>query len=83
MPLMPAADVPTLSQTFDEYFRLQDATTGEDMQKFPYRLLQSSTNQERNARTGTDGKTTLHSTEMNPDELKLSYNGNRDLNHGW
>ena len=22
-------------------------------------------------------------TEMNPDELKLNYSGNWDLNHGW
>jgi len=82
-PLMPPGEVPTLSQIYDEYFRLQSETTGEDLQKIPYRLLRPSTKQELNAKTGADGKTTLHSTEMNPDELKLHYSGDRDINHGW
>ena len=82
-PLMPAGEVPTLTQSYDEYFRLQSETTGEDLQKIPYRLLRPSTKQELNAKTGAEGKTTLHSTEMNPDELKLHYSGDRDINHGW
>ena len=63
-----------------------DEATGEELQGIPYRLVRTSTGQERNARTGTDGETTLNPAEINPDgrdELKVYYTGDRDTNHGW
>ena len=60
--------------------------TGEELKGIPYRLVRTSTGQERNARTGTDGETTLNPAEINPDgpdELKVYYTGDRDINHGW
>ena len=63
-----------------------DEATGEKLQGIPYRLVRTSTGQERNARTGTDGETTLNPAEINPvgpDELKVYYTGDRDTNHDW